>query len=140
METRRRFFYAPKAYGIDSNELLKWIMRRFYSLNPVCPKFFRISEYFDKSRIEFPRFCCIKIFPQMYEMKFDNRSYCTKVIELEPFTCAAPGGQGVRTPPPPPTHTHTLKNHKNVGFLCNTGSDPRYQATIQCWTIIGQLI
>ena len=26
------------------------------------------------------------------------------------------GGQGVRTPPP-------LKNHKNRGFLCNTGPD-----------------
>ena len=28
------------------------------------------------------------------------------------------GGQGVSTPPPP------LKNHKNVGFLSNTGPDP----------------
>ena len=28
------------------------------------------------------------------------------------------GGQGVRTPPPPP------KNHKNIGFLSNTGPDP----------------
>ena len=27
------------------------------------------------------------------------------------------GGQGVRTPSP-------LKNHKNIGFLCNTGPDP----------------
>ena len=27
------------------------------------------------------------------------------------------GGQGVRTPPP-------LKNHKNIGFLSNTGPDP----------------
>ena len=27
------------------------------------------------------------------------------------------GGQGVRTLPP-------LKNHKNIGFLCNTGPDP----------------
>ena len=32
-------------------------------------------------------------------------------------TCADPegGGQGVRTP---------LKNHKNIGFLSNTGPDP----------------
>ena len=28
-------------------------------------------------------------------------------------------GHGVRTPPPPP-----LKNHKNIGFLCNTDPDP----------------
>ena len=27
------------------------------------------------------------------------------------------GGQGVRTPP------HPLKNHKNIGFLSNTGPD-----------------
>ena len=44
------------------------------------------------------------------------------------------GGQGVRTPPP-------LKNHKNVGFLSNTGPDPlksqSYQASIQCWATIG---
>ena len=32
--------------------------------------------------------------------------------------CSDPeGGQGVRTPLP-------LKNHKNIGFLCNTGPDP----------------
>ena len=30
------------------------------------------------------------------------------------------GGQGVVPPP----HTHTLKNHKNIGFLSNTGPDP----------------
>ena len=29
------------------------------------------------------------------------------------------GGQGVRTPLPPPP-----KNHKNIGFLSNTGPDP----------------
>ena len=33
-------------------------------------------------------------------------------------SCADPeGGQGVRTPPP-------LKNHKNIGFLSNTGPGP----------------
>ena len=48
------------------------------------------------------------------------------------------GGLGVRTPPPPP-----LKNQKKkIGFLSNTGPDPlkksqSYQASIQCWTIIG---
>ena len=32
--------------------------------------------------------------------------------------CSDPeGGQGVRTPPP-------LKNHKNIGFISNTGPDP----------------
>ena len=41
------------------------------------------------------------------------------------------GGQRVRTPP--------LENHKNIGFLSNTGPDrltQSYQASIQCWTII----
>ena len=38
-------------------------------------------------------------------------------------------GQGVRTP---------LKNHKNIGFLSNTGPDPmKNQIRIQYWTIIG---
>ena len=43
------------------------------------------------------------------------------------------GGQGVRTPPP-------LKSQK-IGFLSNTGPDllkiTSYQASIQCWAIIG---
>ena len=34
-----------------------------------------------------------------------------------------------------------LKNHKNIGFLCNTGPDPEksqnYQARMQSWVIIG---
>ena len=34
------------------------------------------------------------------------------------YACADPeGGQGVRTPPPP-------ENHKDIGFLSNTGPDP----------------
>ena len=38
-------------------------------------------------------------------------------------------GQGVRT---------QLKNHKNIGFLSNTGPDPmKNQISIQYWTIIG---
>ena len=41
------------------------------------------------------------------------------------------GGQGVRTP---------LENHKNIGFLSNTGpdrlkNDIAKQASIQCWAI-----
>ena len=37
---------------------------------------------------------------------------------IKMIVCADPeGGAGVRTPPPP-------KNHKNVGFLSNTGPDP----------------
>ena len=40
------------------------------------------------------------------------------------------GGHGVRNPPP-------LKNHKNIGFLSNTGPVPlKNQASIQCWSII----
>ena len=42
-------------------------------------------------------------------------------------------GQGGQTP--------SLKNHKNIGLLRNTGPDPlksqSYQASIQCWAIIG---
>ena len=30
-----------------------------------------------------------------------------------------------------------LKNHKNIGFSSNTGPDPSYQASIQCWAITG---
>ena len=42
------------------------------------------------------------------------------------------GGQGVRTPPP-------LKNHKNIGFLSNTGPDSlKNQASIQCWASIAR--
>ena len=33
------------------------------------------------------------------------------------------GGTGGRTPPPPPPPP-PLKNHKNIGFLSNTGPDP----------------
>ena len=44
------------------------------------------------------------------------------------------GGQGSGPPPP-------LENHKNIGFLSNTGQDPEksqsYQARIQSWAIIG---
>ena len=35
-----------------------------------------------------------------------------------------------------------MKNHKNIGFLCNTGPDSlknhSYQSSIQCWVIISQ--
>ena len=35
------------------------------------------------------------------------------------------GGGGAGGPDPPPhTHTHTQNNHKNIGFLSNTGPDP----------------
>ena len=38
--------------------------------------------------------------------------------------------------------THTEKNTKHIGFLSNTGpgfikNDKSYQASIQCWVIIG---
>ena len=42
------------------------------------------------------------------------------------------GGTGGPDPPP-------LENHKNIGFLSNTGPDrltQSYQASIQCWAII----
>ena len=46
-------------------------------------------------------------------------------------------GAGSPEPPPPP-----LINHKNIGFLSNTGPDPHkksqsYQASVQCLVIIG---
>ena len=48
-------------------------------------------------------------------------------------TCADPKGDRGSGPP--------LKNHRNIGFLRNTGPDPEksqsYQASIQCWAIIG---
>ena len=45
------------------------------------------------------------------------------------------GAAGGPDPPPP------LKNHKNINFASNTGPDTlknrSYQASIQCWAIIG---
>ena len=40
--------------------------------------------------------------------------------------CGGGGGQGVHTP---------LKNHKNIGFLSNTGSDQNFQASIQAFNV-----
>ena len=44
------------------------------------------------------------------------------------------GVQGVWTP-------RLLKNHKNIGFLNNTGPDPlknyKLPSQIQCWAVIG---
>ena len=48
-------------------------------------------------------------------------------------TCASSeGGQGFRTPPPP-------ENHKNIWYRSNTVPEKSqsYQASIQCWAIIG---
>ena len=46
--------------------------------------------------------------------------------------CGSRRGDRFRTP---------LKNHKNIGFSGNTGLNPlknrSYQASIQCWVIIG---
>ena len=52
-----------------------------------------------------------------------------------PISCADPvGGQGVRTPSP--------ENHKNIGFLSNTGPDPlkNYKATKPAFNVFGILI
>ena len=45
--------------------------------------------------------------------------------------CADPEG-GNRGPDPPP-----LKNHKNIGFLSNTGPDPlkNYEATVPAFNV-----
>ena len=85
-------------------------------------------------------------------------SNCLFPIETH-ITCDFPGG--VRTPCPPSgsaldivLETHgriqregggaggiPLKSRKNIGFLSITGPDPLkiriYQASIQCWAIIG---
>ena len=57
-------------------------------------------------------------------------------MRLTCSSCADPKGGRIGCWDPPP-----LKNHKNIGFLSNTGSDPlkncSYQASIQCWAIIG---
>ena len=49
--------------------------------------------------------------------------------------CGSRGGTGGPDPPPP------MKNHKNIGFSSNTVPDSlknrSYQASIQCWGIIG---
>ena len=44
------------------------------------------------------------------------------------------GGGGRGSGPPPP-----MKNHKDIGFLSNTGPDPlkNHKACSQCWAIIG---
>ena len=54
---------------------------------------------------------------------------------LTPAYADPEGGDRGSGPPPP------LKNHKNIGFLRNTGpgllKSQGYQASIQCWAIIG---
>ena len=51
------------------------------------------------------------------------------------MTCEDPEG-GARVPDPPPP-----EKSQNIGFSSNTGPDPlkdsSYQASIQCWAIIG---
>ena len=63
-----------------------------------------------------------------------NKSKATSSLSLSLSMGGSRGGHGVRTPPP-------LKNHKNIGFLNNTAADPlksqSYQASIQCWAVIG---
>ena len=61
------------------------------------------------------------------------------LLSLSPYSClrlcADPErGTGGPDPPPPP-----LMNHKNIGFLSNSGPDPQKnhkanQASIQCYT------
>ena len=69
---------------------------------------------------------------------FINNSYTSvKTFVLrtwsDPVCVCVGGGHGVRIP---------LKNHKNIGFLSNTGPDPlkNHKATkpaLKCWAIIG---
>ena len=57
-------------------------------------------------------------FPSMLKSQYLPRFRVVKACWFG-VACTDPeGGQGVLTPPPP------LKNHKNTGFLSNTGPDP----------------
>ena len=57
----------------------------------------------------------IPIIAPMFYKSAEN-DLISRIFRSQP--CADPeGGQGVRTPPP-------LKNHKNIGFLSNSGPDP----------------
>ena len=47
-----------------------------------------------------------------------NRTWPCIYCRVKPVCADPKGGQWVWTPPPP------LKNHENMGFLCNTGPDP----------------
>ena len=73
-------------------------------------------------------------------MESNTSSRSTKeyqsIYELDTLHRWIQGGGGQGSDPPPP------ENHKNIMFLSNTGRDPlkesqRYQASIQCWAIIG---
>ena len=64
---------------------------------------------------------------------WDTWGFTASGLTLPPACLIQRGGaQGIQTP---------MKNHKNIGFLSNTGLDSRkwqsYQASIQCWVIIG---
>ena len=58
--------------------------------------------------------------PNLYDN--EERLEIIEKVRL-PFTCMDPegGDRGSDTPPPPPP---SLKHHKNLGFLSNTGPDP----------------
>ena len=56
-------------------------MNRSYSLNPVCPKFIRISEYFEKSKLEFSRFyCTLSLIPKLSRKISQNLPSAAVVI------------------------------------------------------------
>ena len=70
-------------------------------------------------------------------MKFITLVFEDNYKEIIRRACADPeGGAGVRTPPP-----LTLENYKNIGSLAILVWIPlksqSYQASIQCWAIIG---
>ena len=70
--------------------------------------------FFRKVLLAYRR-CLINIFKG--ELELHNLALTCKYFGFHQ-ACADPEGeQGVRTPPP-------LKNHKNIGFLRNTGPDP----------------
>ena len=54
---------------------------------------------------------------------FQGGSNCLFPIETH-ITCDFPGGSGTPVPPSGSALDPPLKNHKNIGFLSNTGPDP----------------
>ena len=74
-----------------------------------------------------------------FALMLDESTDITATVEKRLSICVnmfgSRGGTGVQPPPP-------LKNHKNIGFLSNTGLDPLKttklpsQADLQCWAII----
>ena len=95
-------------------------------MNQYCPSYFPYTERNKIKRIEQSAV--------VLSLIITPSNLCTEGIVLSPWAGDYPflrtgswadpvgggggGDRGVQSPPPP------LKNHKNIGFLRNTGADP----------------